>query len=80
EVPVAPAASAAAAPPPASSSDAAGAATYDTAVVPAPVYVAPAYVPYPYYYPAYYPAWYGPPPQCPQNPKPIATGGPYQAG
>ncbi|PRH07203.1 hypothetical protein C6T60_11710 [Burkholderia multivorans] len=61
EVPVAPAASAAAAPPAASSSDAAGAVTYDTAVVPAPVYVAPAYVPYPYYYPAYYPAWYGPP-------------------
>ncbi|KVH45983.1 hypothetical protein [Burkholderia diffusa] len=33
----------------------------DYAYVPAPVYVAPAYVPYPAYYPAYYPGWYGPP-------------------
>ncbi|RQZ13793.1 hypothetical protein DIE15_20625 [Burkholderia sp. Bp9031] len=33
----------------------------DYAYAPAPVYAAPAYVPYPAYYPAYYPGWYGPP-------------------
>ncbi|MBR8227246.1 hypothetical protein KDX05_02810 [Burkholderia vietnamiensis] len=37
----------------------------DYTYAPPPVYVAPAYVPYPVYYPAYYPAyypgWYGPP-------------------
>ncbi|WDR86514.2 hypothetical protein [Burkholderia ambifaria] len=34
---------------------------YAYAYPPAPVYAAPAYVPYPADYPAYYPGWYGPP-------------------